>query len=355
MMIRSKTIMNDIVEIADEIMDDLEQLDGKNLLISGGAGFIGAYFLDTIDYANRNILKTPCKVYSIDNFITGSSERVVHFLKNSTIKIINADISKQIKGMGNVDYILHVAGVASPTYYRLHPLETIEGSVRGAWNLLELSRRKKIDGFLLFSSSEVYGDPTSENIPTPESYNGNVSFTGPRACYDEAKRFAETLCTTYRKLFNLPIKIVRPGNIYGPGMKLDDKRVIPDFFKNVLENEDITLLSDGSPTRCFCYITDAVIGFSKILFSNENTEFNISNDEQEISMLDLAKEVIRISGKNHLKINYQKSGDFEYLTDNPSRRHLDLTKARKILGYSPKVSLSEGLARTFAWYQEEYD
>lgn len=350
----NKIILNDIVEIVDRLQDDLHQLDGRTLLISGGAGFIGAYFLDTINYINKNLLKTPCKVLCIDNFITGIPERIIHLSESPLIKIINADICEPITGIDSVDYVVHAAGIASPTYYRLHPLETIESTVKGIWNLLDFSREQNIKSFLFFSSSEVYGDPTIENIPTPETYEGRVSFTGPRACYDESKRFAETLCVTYRKQFNMPIKIVRPGNVYGPGMKLNDKRVIPDFFNNILKNENIILLSDGKPTRCFCYITDAILGFFKILFSDKNTEFNISNDEQEINMLELAEEIIRISRMQNLKVEHKKSIDLEYLTDNPQRRHLDLTKARRILAYSPEVSLSDGLTRILKWYKETY-
>lgn len=349
----SKIIEEDITEIFSEISDDLQQLAGATLLISGGAGFIGAYFLDVIDYANKHALKSPCKVYCIDNFITGFPERVAHLRNSPNITVINSDICAPIILRDNVDLVIHAAGIASPTYYRLHPIETADVAVGGLRNLLDFARKNTIRSFLFFSSSEVYGEPTPDNIPTPETYSGNVSCTGPRACYDESKRFGETLCATYRSLFNMPIKIVRPGNIYGPGMRLDDRRVIPDFMSNVLKREDIVLLSDGKPTRCFCYITDAMVGFFRILFSTENSEFNISNDEQEITMLGLAEEIIRISKNEKLRVKYQKSSDPEYLIDNPNRRHLDLTKARTILGYSPKVSLRQGLARTLEWCKEQ--
>lgn len=349
----SKIIEADVIEIVNGISNDLKRLEGATLLISGGAGFIGAYFLDVIEYANKNILKRPCKVYCIDNYITGPPDRIQHLLKSSNIKILNNDICAPIAIKGDVNFIIHAAGIASPTHYRLHPIETIDAAVDGLRNLLDFVQKGNIRSFLFFSSSEVYGNPKPDNIPTPETYNGNVSFTGPRACYDESKRFGETLCATYRRLFNMPIKIVRPGNIYGPGMRLDDRRAIPDFINNALRGEDIVILSDGKPTRCFCYITDAMIGFFKILFSEENSEFNISNDEQEITMYDLAKEVIHVAKNEKLEVKFQRSSDPEYLTDNPNRRHLDLTKARTILGYSPKVSLRQGLARILAWSKDE--
>lgn len=350
----SKIIEEDVIEIVNGVSGDLEQLDDATLLISGGAGFIGAYFLDVIEYANKRILESPCKVYCIDNFTTGLLDRIQHLSKNSNIKIINNDICAPIAIKGGVDFIIHAAAIASPTHYRLHPIETMDAAVNGLRNLLDFAQKGDARSFLFFSSSEVYGDPTPDNIPTPETYDGNVSFTGPRACYDESKRFGETLCTTYRRLFNMPIKIVRPGNIYGPGMRLDDRRAIPDFINNVLRGEDVVVLSDGKPTRCFCYITDAMIGFFKVLFSEENSEFNISNDKQEITMCDLAKEVIHVAKNEKLEVKFQKSSDPEYLTDNPNRRHLDLTKARTVLGYSPKVGLRQGLARTLAWSKEQY-
>lgn len=350
----SKIIEEDIIEIAHEISGNLQQLDDAKLLISGGAGFIGAYFLDVIEYANKHILRRPCQVYCIDNFATALHDRIQHLSQTPNIKIIKNDICAPIAIRGDVDFVIHAAGIASPTYYRLHPIEAMDATITGLQNLLNFAQKNDIKSFLFFSSSEIYGEPTPDNIPTPESYNGNVSCIGPRACYDESKRFGETLCANYRTLFDMPIKIVRPGNIYGPGMRLDDRRAIPDFINNVLKGENIVLLSDGKPTRCFCYITDAMVGFFKILFSAENSEFNISNDEQEISMLGLAEEVIQTAKNKKLKIRYQKSSDPDYLKDNPRRRHLDLTKARTVLGYSPRVSLREGLARTLAWCREQY-
>lgn len=350
----SKIIQEDVVEIVRQISSDLQELNDATLLISGGAGFIGAYFLDVIEYANKHILRSPCKVYCIDNFATALPDRIRHLSKSSNIKIIRNDICAPIALKGKVDFVIHAAGIASPTYYRLHPIETTDAAVDGLRNLLNFAQKRDIRSFLFFSSSEIYGEPTPDNVPTPESYRGNVACIGPRACYDESKRFGETLCYTYRRVFNMPIKIVRPGNIYGPGMRLDDRRVIPDFINNVLKGEDIVLLSDGKPTRCFCYVSDAIVGFLRVLFSEKNTEFNISNDEQEITMLGLAEEIIHLAKNEELRIKYQESSDPEYLTDNPKRRHLDLTKARTIVGYSPRVSLREGLARTLAWCKEQY-
>jgi nucleoside-diphosphate-sugar epimerase len=206
------------------------------------------------------------------------------------------------------------------------------------------------------SSSEVYGDPAPENIPTPETYRGNVSCTGPRACYDESKRYGETLCVNFSRHYGLPIKIARPFNNYGPGLKITDRRVIPDFARDVLSGRDIILLSDGSPTRTFCYIADAIIGYFKVLIGGRNGEpYNIGVEEPEISIGDLAEMFVSIAGD---LFDYKGgavrkvSSDLNYLVDNPTRRCPMIAKARIEIGYSPTISLPEGLRRSLIWYRD---
>ena len=206
------------------------------------------------------------------------------------------------------------------------------------------------------SSSEVYGDPSPEYIPTPEAYNGNVSFTGPRACYDESKRYGETLCVTFSRHYSLPVKIARPFNNYGPGLNVTDRRVIPDFALDVLSGRDIILLSDGSPTRAFCYIADAIVGYFKVLVWGRNGEpYNIGVEEPEISIGDLAELVANIARDlfgYRGRVVRQESSDLDYLVDNPSRRCPMIAKARTELGYNPSISLLEGLRRSLVWYQD---
>ncbi|MGH9896755.1 MAG: NAD-dependent epimerase/dehydratase family protein, partial [bacterium] len=209
-------------------------------------------------------------------------------------------------------------------------------------------------GFLFYSSSEIYGDPTPENIPTPETYRGNVSCTGPRACYDESKRFGETLAVNFARVHDLPITIVRPFNNYGPGMKINDGRVIADFCRSVLEARDIDMFSDGSPTRTFCYVADAVIGYYRALLLGEPGEsYNIGTDSPEISMRGLAETVVA-AGQGLFgyegRVQLTPNPEADYLTDNPNRRCPDLTKAKSELGYSPAISLEEGISRTLQWY-----
>ena len=209
------------------------------------------------------------------------------------------------------------------------------------------------ESFLFFSTSEIYGDPPSEHIPTKETYRGNVSCTGPRACYDESKRYGETLCVNFHQIHKIPVKIARPFNNYGPGLRLGDKRVIPDFFSNILNNNKIVILSDGKVTRTFCYISDAITGYLKILLSDYNGEsFNIGTSGPEITMFELAQKIsFIVNGNDKFEYEYYKSNDINYLADNPQRRCPDLTKSKNLLGYEPKISLDEGLTRIYNFYK----
>jgi UDP-glucuronate decarboxylase len=255
--------------------------------------------------------------------------------------------------------VIHAASIASPIFYRRYPIETMDANVNGLRNLLEYALARKragqpLAGFLFYSTSEIYGDPTPDNIPTPETYRGNVSCTGPRACYDESKRYGETLCVNFAQQHDMQITIARPFNNYGPGLKITDRRVLPDFARDVFAGRDIVMLSDGSPTRTFCYIADAIVGYFKVLVRGRKGEsYNIGTDAEEVSMARLADEVVRLARKNWGyggKVVRQTSSDKDYLTDNPNRRCPVIDKARAELGYDPKIQFEEGLERALAWY-----
>ncbi|MEA4962020.1 NAD-dependent epimerase/dehydratase family protein [Lutispora sp.] len=345
----NKIILEDIIAISEDVKAVSKLLEGQKMLITGGGGFIGAYLLDFIDYCNKNVFDKPASVICIENYKTGSPVRIKHLEGNENFSFLAVDVSKPFEIAGNIDYVIHTASIASPTYYRKYPIETIETNVWGLKNLLDLSGTKKVKSILFFSSSEIYGDPSPDNIPTKETYNGNVSCIGPRACYDESKRLGETLCINYYKQYGLPVKIVRPFNIYGPGLRLGDKRVIPDFFNDAINQGRIEVLSDGTPTRSFCYISDAVSGFIKVLMSDHNGEaFNIGNDEDEISIYELAQKIAGIVG--NITIYHIKSKEHDYLTDNPQRRCPDLSKSRSLIDYNPRISIDEGLSRLKRWY-----
>lgn len=346
---------HELVENGKLILDGLGQLNtkfsGKSILITGAAGFLGtqfAYFFDCLN--NSSSIEKPITVYLWDNFIRGYPDWVEVFRAKENFVVEKKDIIFD-SDYPNVNYIIHAASIASPIFYRKYPIETIFSNITGLKNLLDFSvNNKNIDSFLFFSTSEIYGDPDSNNIPTKETYRGNVSCTGPRACYDESKRLGETLCVNYHNIHGVPVKIARPFNNYGPGLKLSDRRVIPDFFRDIINDDNIVLLSDGSATRTFCYISDAIEGYLRILLSDHNGEsFNIGREFPEISMLDLAKKAIDISRKP-LDVEYKRSEDIEYLSDNPLRRCPNIDKARKLLNFNPKISLSDGLQRTYNYY-----
>ncbi len=352
-MSKNKDIIEaDIEEIAGSIKTVANKLDGKTIVITGGSGFLGRYILGALIFLNKNVLNKPCKIISIDNYITSSGSKILD--KEKYVKYIKHDVAKPLNLPGKVDYIMHAAGIASPIYYQKYQLETIDVAVNGTRNMLELAKTKKVKSFLFFSSSEIYGNPTSDAIPTKETYNGNVSSIGPRSCYDESKRLGETLCMTYYSVYNTPIKMVRPFNVYGPGLRSSDYRVVPAFILNAIKGKVIPVHANGKQTRTFCYISDAVAGFFKVLLSEKNGEvYNIGNDDNEINMNQLAKTLNGIfDNKLNIKnISYPK----DYPQGEPQRRCPDLSKIKKELGYSPAVNLEEGLGRTLIWCKQNWN
>jgi len=355
----------DLDYISKNLMLELQKLSGKNILIAGGAGFLGHYLVQTILYWNRmNANKVPINLTVHDNFMRGVPDWLKDLEGCDNIKIKKHNVIERLSDNSEkFQYIIHAATIASPIYYRKHPIETMDANINGLRNFLDYCINRKneenpVEGFLFFSTSEIYGDPDPDNIPTPETYRGNVSCTGPRACYDESKRYGETLCVNFAQQYDLPVRIARPFNNYGPGLKISDRRALPDFARNIFNNEDLVLLSNGSPTRTFCYVADAIVGYFKVLIRGENGEsYNIGLDKPEISILELAKRTIKVSrelfdyqGKLVTKI----SDDKEYLTDNPNRRCPIIDKARNDLDYNPSIGLDEGLKRSLLWYSDNY-
>jgi len=346
-------VKQDIKSIADSIRKEAEEFEGKSFLISGGAGFLGNYFVATLLEMNKSF-RTPCKIIVMDNFITGSKKNTLglDFSQDKNVEFMEYDVCNPLPTNIGADYLIHAAGLASPFYYQKYPLETIEVATSGTKNFLEFAKLKNAKSILYFSSSEIYGDPDPNQLPTPETYWGNVSCTGPRACYDESKRLGETLCSIYYNLYQVPVKVVRPFNVYGPGMKIDDYRVIPSFMAKAIRGEALLVHDKGSQTRTFCYVTDAVQGFFKVLASKHSGEvFNIGRQEEEINILNLANtlsEVVPNRARVQL-INYPDS----YPAGEPTRRCPDISKARKLLNYNPIVDLKTGLARTYVWFNEQ--
>lgn len=329
---------------------DIEKLKDATLLITGCAGFLGFYIMSFfLQYADE--LKIN-KIIGIDNFKLGIPDWINDLAGSTKVELQDMDITQfqnfDTRNIQHVDYVMHMASIASPTFYRRYPLETVDANVWGLRMLLDFFKNKPLKGFLFFSSSEVYGDPPPTEIPTSETYRGNVAIIGPRACYDEAKRFGEVLCSIFAEQYQMPITIVRPFNNYGPGMKLQDKRVPADFANYVIRNENIILHSDGTPTRTFCYVADAIVGYIKALVYGSFDYFNIGIDDPEISVRELA-EIYRAAGDElfgyTVGLEFKLSDEAKYLTHNPSRRCPDLTKARSLLHYAPSISIEEGVRR----------
>ncbi len=356
-------IRTDLDYIVQSLNNEFQKLSGKNVLITGGAGFLGYYLVQSLLHFNKQVAEEEAvNVVVYDNYMRGLPQWLQVMTQDKHLKLIEHDITSRLPGsMDDFQYIIHAASIASPTYYRKYPLETMDANVNGLRYLLEYARgrqdkEKPVEGFLFFSTSEIYGDPDTGHIPTPETYRGNVSCTGPRACYDESKRYGETLCVTFAQQYNVPVKIVRPFNNYGPGLKITDKRVIPDFMQDVLSDNNIKMFSDGSPSRTFCYIADAITGYFKILINGRPGEsYNIGVSEPEINMRELAERIVSIAAKLNDyqgQVMHVSSDDSEYLVDNPNRRCPEITKAKMELGYNPTIGLQEGLFRNFLWYKE---
>jgi UDP-glucuronate decarboxylase len=297
-----------------------------------------------------------------DNYARGMPAWLERGQRDPALVLVRHDMTAPLPAtMGDFDYIVHAASIASPIYYRQHPIETMDANVHGLRALLEHARRqaargRPVAGLLFFSSSEIYGDPAPDSIPTPETYRGNVSCTGPRACYDEAKRYGETLCVNFARHAGVPAKIARPFNNYGPGLKITDRRVLPDFARDVLAGRNIVMFSDGSPRRTFCYVADAVIGYYKILVRGRPGEaYNIGVEEPEVSIRELAE---LVAAQARALFGYaggverRPAPDGSYLVDNPTRRCPVIAKARAELGYRPAVALADGVRRTLLWYAE---
>ena len=350
---RQNKIRNeDLAKIFHGLTDaEKAKFDNSTVLLTGCGGFLGYYFVHFLTKYKEQL--NIQKIIALENFLTGNKdwlEEVVEeydFFSLHEFNIITDDIH-QVPDAEKANLIIHMASIASPTFYRIYPVETIDANITGLRKLFDYYLDKKITGFLFFSSSEIYGDPLSEFIPTPETYRGNVNTMGPRACYDEAKRFGETMCWIFNSKYNFPVTIARPFNNYGPGMSIHDKRLPADFAKCILDGRNLDILSDGKPTRTFCYISDAITGYLKVLTYDKLEAFNIGIDKPEISVKEFAelyvknaKEIFNYTGK----ATFGESDDKDYMTDNPNRRCPVIDKAKSMLGYSPTVYVDEGIGR----------
>ncbi|WP_337044212.1 UDP-glucuronic acid decarboxylase family protein [Emticicia sp. 17c] len=306
----------------------------KRVLITGGAGFLGSHLCD-------RFIKEGYYVIAMDNLITGDLRNIEHLFKHPNFEFYHHDVSKFIHVPGELDYILHFASPASPIDYLKIPIQTLKVGSLGIHNCLGLARVKKAR-VIIASTSEVYGDPLVH--PQNEEYWGHVNPVGPRGVYDEAKRFQEAMTMAYHTYHGLETRIVRIFNTYGPRMRLNDGRVLPAFIGQALRGEDLTIFGDGSQTRSFCYVDDLVEGIYRLLLSDYAYPVNIGNPA-EITIKQFAEEIIKLTGTDQ-KIVYKPLPK-----DDPKQRQPDITKAKEILGWEPKVSRAEGLAITYDYFR----
>jgi UDP-glucuronate decarboxylase len=347
----------DLDYIVAKAAPELEAMSGKVLWLTGCAGFLGYYFTMAAHHFNSKASDADqIRVLAIDNYMRGIPNWL-NDLDSPNINVIMHDIIDPIPAdWPDAHFIIHAASIASPKFYRKFPLETIDANVTGLRHMLDYGAQHgdSLEGLLYFSTSEIYGDPSADAIPTDETYRGFVSCTGPRACYDESKRLGETLCVTFAQTRGVPVKSARPFNNYGPGLGLNDGRVMADFVRDALAGRNIVLLSDGKPTRTFCYVADAIVGYLKILVRGRPGEaYNIGTENPEISMRKLADLIAEKSAKlwgYDGKVEFGASEETAYLTDNPQRRCPDITKARNELDYDPAIAIDDGVERAMTWY-----
>lgn len=306
----------------------------ERVLITGGAGFLGSHLCD-------RFIKEGFQVIAMDNLITGDIRNIEHLFKHPDFEFFHHDVSTFVHVPGELHYILHFASPASPIDYLKIPIQTLKVGSLGIHNLLGLARVKK-SRILIASTSEVYGDPLVH--PQPEEYYGNVNPVGPRGVYDEAKRFQEAMTMAYHTYHNVDTRIVRIFNTYGPRMRLNDGRVLPAFIGQALRGEDLTVFGDGSQTRSFCYVDDEIEGIFRLLMSDYHLPVNIGNPD-EITIMQFAQEVIKLTGTTQKVITQPLP------KDDPKQRQPDITKAKELLGWQPKVSRAEGLKITYEYFK----
>lgn len=336
-------ITEDIIDIISRF-NDWEKFRNKTVLISGANGFLPAYLVETFLSLDKSI---NTKVIALVRNRKKAEKRFSHWLNNINLIIIEHDVCNVLKYSESINFIIHAASQASPKYYGADPVGTLNANVLGTINLIKLAKEKNVESFLYFSSGEVYGQVKAEDIPIKEDTFGYLNCANVRACYGESKRMGENICVSYFHQFGVKAKIVRPFHTYGPGMALDDGRVFADFVANIVHKQNITLNSDGSAIRPFCYLTDATLGFLTVLIKGENGQaYNIGNPNEEYSILELANTLVNLYPELKLEvIMNNKTDDNTYLKSPIQRNSPNIDKVKK-LNWRPLIGVKEGFKRT---------
>lgn len=344
---RNKIVEEDLVRIIEDSNLPWSELEGKTVLISGASGVLPAYMVETLLYLNEKSGGTKIKVIGLVRNRERALDRFTHYKTRDDLELLVQDVCDVVSLETKIDYIIHAASQASPKYYGKDPVGTLSPNVLGTHNLLGLARREKVRSFLFFSSGAVYGRIDPFRMPIKENSFGYVDPLDMRSCYAESKRMGETMCASWYRQYGVPAKIVRPFHTYGPGMRLDDGRVFADFVADIVHNRDIVIKSDGSASRPFCYLSDAVVGFFTVLFKGESGEaYNVGNDQAEISIQDLAKLLVALFPEKKLEVRIEG-----YQETPVNRVFPDISKIRG-LGWEPVISLEQGFLRTVRSYCE---
>ncbi|KKQ40670.1 MAG: hypothetical protein US58_C0014G0032 [Candidatus Magasanikbacteria bacterium GW2011_GWA2_37_8] len=326
------------------------ELEGKTILVSGANGMLPAYMVETILYLNNTIFKEKTTILALVRDLEKAQGRFSRYKNNNHLKFIVQDVCNKIVIDGKVDYIIHAASQASPKFYRRDPVGTILPNVLGTYNLLELAREKSIKGFLYFSAGAVYGKRINDDKLITENDFGSLNPSTVEACYPESKRLGETMCMAWFSQYNVPIKIIRPFHTYGPGVALDDGRVFADFVRNIINNDNLVINSDGSARRPFCYLSDAVIGFFTVLLKgNIGEAYNIAG-KKEIGILELANMLVDLFPEKNLKIVFKENIDKDYVQTAVSQYSPDVSKITS-LGWDDKISLEDGFKKMVNYYK----
>ena len=350
-MSQSAIVTTDLQTIAQAELP-WQEFSGKTVLITGANGFLPAYLVETLLYLNCQTLEKPVLVVGLVRNYEKARQRFAQYITNKNFRLLTQDVSLPLKLDYQVHYIIHAASQASPKYYGTDPVGTLKANVVGTLNVLQLAQSQADScKVMYFSSSEVYGELNSEQLPVRENQFGYLDPTRVRSCYAESKRMGENMCVSWTSQFNVPTIIVRPFHTYGPGMALDDGRVYADFVRDVVQAKDIAMQSDGSARRAFCYLTDATIGFfTALLRGTAGQAYNVGNPTQEYSIIELARIVAALAPDKKCQVKeYVSSLDSSYLPSPVSRLTPDISKLAA-LGWHPEVGASEGFARTIANY-----
>lgn len=342
-------IQKDIEHILKRLGRSIDKLSGKHVLITGASGLLGSYLVETIAYVNTKKKRSlQCHVLAMQKKRITKKHRLGYLLGRKDIQFVYHDASYTFRPPHRLDYIIHAAGISAPALFLADPLGTIDVNVKGTRWILEYAKKNRVTSVLYVSSGEIYGNPPPESIPTLETYTGNASTLGPRACYISSKRLAETLCRIYFETYGVPVKIARPFIVYGPGLGITDRRVMADFIRQGLQGKPIEMASAGRDTRSYCYIEDATVAFFQLLLSSKNGEaFNVASDLEEVSIRNLARLVHKTC---HIKKPVRViEKNASYIQGAPNRVMPDISKLKTAFGYIPEVGIEEGLKRTIEW------